>query len=325
VREILSFPFRQVVIVDDGSGAEFSDTLARLERMERVTVLRHAVNMGKGAALKTGINHVCVTFRDVLGIVTVDADGQHSVPDVASVAGALVSNPSCAVLGVRRFTSDVPLRSYVGNRITRTLLRLLVGMDLADTQTGLRGVPIGLAPSLLELRSQHYEFELETLVLLKHRRTEIIQVPISTIYEEGNRSSHFHPLIDSGKIYFVLLRFTLASLVTAAFDNVIFFMMLFSGSSILGSQATSRFFGLFLNYVLVKNFVFYSDQTHLRVFPKYLAAVLGFGFISYGMIIFLVTEAGWAIFPAKVLVETLSYIANFAVQRELIFRGRSDD
>jgi len=180
-------------------------------------------------------------------------------------------------------------------------------------------------PALLVLPSRGYEFELEALFVLKHRRTRVLQVPIRTIYEAGNLSSHFDPLVDSTKIYFVLLRFTLASLATALLDNVVFFSMLFAGSSILAGQAVARLVALFLNYALVKNFVFYSDQTHLRVFPKYLAAVVGFGFISYGLITFLVTQAGWSVLPAKILVETLSYIANFAVQRELVFRARSDD
>src|SRR5438046_2917295 len=69
--------FQRAIVVDDGSGPEFAPIFERLSAMEGVTVLRHAVNLGKGAALKTALNHAACDYPEALGVVTADADGQH--------------------------------------------------------------------------------------------------------------------------------------------------------------------------------------------------------------------------------------------------------
>ena len=75
-----------IVLVDDGSGAVFRETFDQAAQFPGVQVLRHAVNQGKGAALKTGINHALCKFPGLTGIVTADADGQHHPEDIRRVA-----------------------------------------------------------------------------------------------------------------------------------------------------------------------------------------------------------------------------------------------
>src|SRR6516162_7051666 len=74
-----------IVIVDDGSGPEFRDVFARAAAVPNVQLHRHAVNLGKGAALKTAFNHVLCSMPDVVGVVTADADGQHHPDDIEGV------------------------------------------------------------------------------------------------------------------------------------------------------------------------------------------------------------------------------------------------
>src|ERR1700676_1828863 len=69
---------QSIIIVDDGSGPEFAPIFSQLEARPCVTILRHAVNLGKGAALKTGFNNFLLAFPDAAGVVTADADGQHA-------------------------------------------------------------------------------------------------------------------------------------------------------------------------------------------------------------------------------------------------------
>ena len=116
----------------------------------------------------------------------------------------------------------MPLRSRFGNVVTRNLVRAVIGQRMSDTQTGLRGVPSALATELLRLPAAGYEFELDMLVLAKHLAMSVREVPIATVYLDGNVSSHFNPVRDSMKIYFVLFRFALLSLATAVVDNVVF-------------------------------------------------------------------------------------------------------
>src|SRR5579884_2433424 len=87
-------PYLQaVVIVDDGSGPEFAALFDALAARERVVVLPHVVNLGKGAALKTGLNYAACKFRSSVGVVTADADGQHAVADIARVGCELSRHP----------------------------------------------------------------------------------------------------------------------------------------------------------------------------------------------------------------------------------------
>src|SRR4051794_38578704 len=141
VRNLRRQSQRAIVIVDDGSGPDYPETFARASAFPNVTLLRHAVNLGKGAALKTAFNHILCSMPDVIGVVTADADGQHHPDDIERIAGALLARPDALVLGARAFDGDVPLRSKIGNLATRGLMHALLGQKLRDTQTGLRGIP----------------------------------------------------------------------------------------------------------------------------------------------------------------------------------------
>jgi glycosyltransferase involved in cell wall biosynthesis len=204
-----------IVLIDDGSAPEYRDLFARAAALPRVRLLRHEINRGKGAALKTGIHFVLEHFPSLAGIVTADADGQHDPDDILRIVTALESNEGTLVMGARRFEGGVPLRSLIGNVLTRHVVNVLLGRRLADTQTGLRGIPASMLARLLELPSNGYEFELEMLLLAHSFSVPILEEPIRTIYEKGNQSSHFRPLVDSLKIYLVLLRFYTVSLLSS--------------------------------------------------------------------------------------------------------------
>src|SRR5688500_4798664 len=186
-----------IIVIDDGSTPDCQEHFLRISAFPQVQIVRHAVNLGKGAALKTGLNHALVHFPSCCGVVTADADGQHHPEDILKVAEMLQQNPDKLVLGVRAFGGSVPLRSKLGNSATRVLMRLVAGQRLTDTQTGLRGIPVRLIPPLLRLPSSGYEFELDMLMISKQLSCPILEQPIRTIYLEGNQSSHFRPLLDS--------------------------------------------------------------------------------------------------------------------------------
>jgi len=314
-----------IVVVDDGSGEAYRDIFSRVAAFPQVQLLRHAVNLGKGAALKTAMNHVLCRLPDVAGIVTADADGQHHPEDIARVAEALIAQPETLILGCRDFGSDVPLRSRFGNVLTRGIMHALLGQKLTDTQTGLRGIPASFLPRLLRLESTGYEFELQMLIAAHELALPISAVSIRTIYEEGNKSSHFNPIRDSMKIYFVLLRFGSVSLLTALLDNLVFYLAWHRSANILVSQVIGRVAAVCFNYTMVRRSVFYSHQRHKTVLPKYLLLVVVSGAASYGGIRFLNQRLGVSPVSAKLLVETILFFANFAVQRLFIFKPQEGD
>jgi glycosyltransferase involved in cell wall biosynthesis len=322
IRALSEKPVPAIVLVDDGSGPAYSEIFRRAAEFRKVRLVRHAVNLGKGAALKAGINDALCAFPGLQGVVTADADGQHHPDDIERVADRLAAEPDRVILGTRTFGAGVPLRSRIGNTITRTVMGALVGQHVSDTQTGLRGIPARLLPHLLRLESSGYDFELDMLIAVRQQAMRIAEVPIRTIYEPGNRSSHFNPLIDSMKIYFVLLRFSSVSLATAALDTLVFYLAYRRLGNLAESQALGRVLAVAFNYSMVRRAVFISKLRHRAVLPKYLLLVCLSGATSYAGIQLLNSRFHIQPLPAKLLVETLLFFANFAIQRDFIF-GKS--
>ena len=316
-------PIPAIILVDDGSGPEYAEIFRRAAECGKVRLVRHAVNLGKGAALKTGINAALCAFPGLQGVVTADADGQHHPDDIERVADRLAAEPGHVVLGTRSFTGTVPLRSRVGNAVTRTVMRALVGQRISDTQTGLRGIPTTLLPDLLRLEANGYDFELDMLIAVRQKAIRIAEVPIRTIYAPGNRTSHFNPLVNSMKIYFVLLRFSSVSLMTAALDTLVFYFAYRRLGNLAASQALGRLLAVAFNYTMVRRTVFFSKLRHAAVLPKYLLLVCLSGTASYAGIQLLNSRFHVQPLPAKLLVETLLFFANFAIQRDFIF-GKSE-
>ncbi len=323
VQALAALGFAAIVLIDDGSGPAYRWIFDRLAQLESVRVIRHAVNLGKGAALKTGINYVLVEYPEVAGIVTADADGQHDPADVSGVARRFAENPAALVLGTREFAGKVPLRSRLGNTITRGTMRVVVGQRLSDTQTGLRAIPRGLLERMLSVPASGYEFELEMLIAAKHLGVQVIEQPIRTIYEPGNPTSHFQPLRDSMRIYFVLLRFGFISLVTSGVDNLAFYIFFHASGIVAASLVCARILSLAFNYTFVRKAVFLSSAQHRVVLPRYLLLGAANVCASYGLISFLTSVLPLRVISAKILAETFLFVANFEIQRDFIFARRS--
>lgn len=311
--------FEAAVVVDDGGEEEYASTFRVLEEMPNVHVLRHVVNLGKGAALKNGLNFAACAYQASIGVVTADADGQHDPHDIVKVAGALCGFPGHLTLGSRSFDGVVPLRSRLGNTFTRHVLRFVVGYRLHDTQTGLRGIPMALVPDVLRLKATGYDFELDMLVACKAAGLLVQEVPISTIYIDNNRSSHFNPLFDSMRVYFVFVRYGAVSLLTALIDNLVFVFAAAMGGGILVSQVTARLMAGTFNYYGNKRRVFRSEVRDLVAAPRFWFTVIASGAVSYGLIHVFVGYLSMNVIAAKLLAETLMFGLNFVIQREFVF------
>lgn len=200
--------FSSIILVDDGSGPVFAALFAEAVSGFGCRLVTLAPNRGKGAALRAGFA-AALDDPAIGGIVTADADGQHRPDDVVKVARALEMSDS-VVLGIREFSASVPLRSRVGNVVTRRLVAACA-RPFTDTQTGLRGLPRRIATMALAVGGERYEYELSMLFAIPATE-RIVEVPIATVYRPGNDTSHFRPLVDSWRIYRVLGRHLLARL-----------------------------------------------------------------------------------------------------------------
>ncbi len=313
--------FQHIVVVNDGSRSD-CDTLFQALPPE-VTLLNHATNQGKGAALKTGLNHIGYQYPDALGVVTIDADGQHTVEDACRVAQALIEHKDHLIIGGRKFDKGTPWRSLIGNFFTRHAFRLVVGLNLFDTQSGLRGIPKNMIKHLLHIEANGYEFELDMLIRSKHWGIPVLEIPIQTVYIEGNKHSSFRPLQDSLRIYFVLLRFSLIAVLSALVDYGIFILIYYLvHPSVLFALTGGRIVSTAFNYFNVRRYAFRADTSHWRTVPKYLILACFSGVMAWLLITEFMAKLHWHVVTAKVIAEAIMFVVNFLIQRDFIFKRK---
>lgn len=322
-----------VLVVDDGGGEEYLPYFARCESFG-ARVARHAVNLGKGRALKTGLNEIQLHWPMVSGVITADADGQHTPEDILKVARALEANPRALIVGGRAFTGSVPWKSRAGNAITRMVYRLATGIRIHDTQTGLRGLPREALGWMTALPGERYEYEMNMLLKLREYVLPALEVPIETVYIDDNAGSHFNTLRDSARIYWVILRFLFSALLSAGVDYGLYLIGLrwigaltpvaFAPFVKTASYILARICSSLLNYKLNKHSVFGGLGGKNAFWKYYLLVVvqmlLGAGFTT------LLGEIAWM--PqdyAKLPGDILLFFVSFTVQREFVFRPKKTE
>ncbi len=207
VQSIHQAGFTDIVIVDDGSGEDYSGSFQRAAQTPGAQVIYHAINMGKGRAIRTGFNHILQHFPG-RGVITCDADGQHPTDAVLKTAEAMEKHPSRLILAARNFFEEkVPIANLLGNTITRAVFLLLTGIWYADTQCGLRGYPEKVIKALMPIKGERYEFENTMLLSVRSKKIEVQEIPMKAVYIAGNATSHFNKVTDSARIYAAILPF----------------------------------------------------------------------------------------------------------------------
>jgi glycosyltransferase involved in cell wall biosynthesis len=164
----------RVIVVDDGS----ADATASVAREAGAIVVRHRVNLGAGAALRTGTEAALKLGADI--VVHMDADGQHPPEDLPRLIEHLLKGAD-AVTGIRTFHRPMPWLFILGNRFLSQATRTLFGIANPDTQCAYRAFWARCWPSLC-WESTDYAFASEMLVLAKRHGIRWQTVPIRTIY-----------------------------------------------------------------------------------------------------------------------------------------------
>lgn len=313
--------FHHIILVNDGSEPSYDPIFAKAACYPMVKIITHGTNLGKGQALKSGFNHVlCHKITSLCGVITCDADGQHLAEDIISLCHKLSQQPDILWIGARNFDlPHIPFRSKFGNIFTRTLFKWFVGLKLTDTQSGLRGIPLNFLAVLLKTQTIGYDFELDMLMLVKKNRVQLKEHPIQTIYEEKNKCSHFNPIIDSLKIYFVFFRYLAIALFSGLVDYSIFTLCYFFSQNLLLAELTARIISGTVNFGLNKKMVFQSkDKIYPEALRYFLLCLVNLG-VSYGLLTTL-ADLGTNVYFSKISVMTFLFIANFAIQKVLVFK-----
>lgn len=210
-----------VLVVDDGSGDEYTDIFDMVSEM--AVVIHSPHNEGKGRALKHGIEALKKYFPDCTGFVTADSDGQHRPSDILKVCECL-NNGHSMVLTMRQFGKDMPLRSKVGNLLSRWIYTIITGHYLADNQSGLRGFAIKHADWLLKVPGEKYDYEINVIFYADKQHIRMKEIPIEAVYIDGNKSSHFSPVADTLRIYARLFSTAIASVAAVILGEILMFI-----------------------------------------------------------------------------------------------------
>lgn len=326
--------FSNIFVVNDGSKQECLKYFDELKKIEgtNLHIFSHYKNFGKGRALKNAFNQIYYTFPDFECVVTLDGDGQHAIEDVIKVAEMTLENKEKLVLGSREFGKDVPFRSKFGNILTRGVMKALCGINVRDTQTGLRGFSRDLLKEFLDIPGERYEYEMNVLIETKNKDIKIVECPIQTIYLEENKSSHFNPIKDSIRIYSLFIKFIIAAFASFIIDLACFaiFVKVFKNISyayyIFIATVLARVISSVFNFFINKNSVFKNKNNtkkqNIFCFVYYAVLVLINMAISSFAVNAVVKGWGWNETLTKLIVDTLLFIMNFVIEREFIFKNR---
>ncbi|MBR6570886.1 MAG: bifunctional glycosyltransferase family 2/GtrA family protein [Clostridia bacterium] len=336
----------KIVIVDDGSGEEYKALFDTIPQDDVVHIISYQPNCGKGVALKRGMTYLHEECPEQAFVITADSDGQHTVKDVLRMAAAMAEDSNGLLLGSRDFDQpDVPFKSRNGNKITATVFRLLYGVWVRDTQTGLRGFARELLPTMIAVKGDRYEYEMNVLIECAHQKIAMRPLTIQTVYENNNEGSHFRAVRDSIRIYSVILagffRFIGASLASFLVDYLLYlllnrlfknagpamtqqikFLFIYLVPHIVIATAGARVLSGLFNFVVNRKFVFRDKASAGKSFPRYLTVFVLILILSAAITSGLHACFGWSENLIKIPVDILLFFLSYTLQqRWVVSRG----
>ena len=296
-----------------------------------------------------------VSSEDLI-IVVLDCDGQHTVSDALRLCEKASVEPETLWLGSRKQSASSPLRSRIGNGITRNVFRLLSGVKVYDTQTGMRAFSEQLLPRILEVPGDRYEYEMNMLMQFAREKIPMKEMEIETIYIDNNSGSHFSTIKDSWRIYKDLIRqwvktsknhnrssfkdcngHTAISSFKSSFKSFIkfsgiscfsFFLdyalfSVFTGiigpAGLIYSNIAARLISGTVNYQMNRRLVFSDKRNISQSAFQYFLLASGILAANSLLLWILTGIIGINVFAAKIIVEVLLFIVSFLVQKLFIF------
>ena len=178
IAEIKCAGYENIIVVDDGSK---DDTYAKARSINGVTALRHFINRGKGAAVKTGMEAAKILGADV--VVTMDGDGQHSPADISKMLRK-INEGNEVVLGSRlRDPKGMPFYKILHNHIGNLIVWAIYGKWVTDSQSGFRAYS-KKALELIDTKTDRYEYDSEVIREIHRHKLSFSEIPIEVRYTE---------------------------------------------------------------------------------------------------------------------------------------------
>lgn len=309
-----------VLVVDDGSGADYARIFEAVK--EFATVLTLPKNSGKGAALKMGMRHIQKKMPEVENFITCDADGQHSVEDVCRVRDRLHKGDQF-VLTVRKWKKDMPLRSKVGNKLSRFVYALLSNRYLSDNQSGLRGFARVHLDWLVKVEKNNYDYEMNMLYYAAKKNIRVSTLPIEAIYIDNNQSSHFNPVGDTVRIYKSLFRLALGSFIAFGLAEVLVLIasLIFGYDHLLITLPTVAAISCIAN-ILLSQLVFFRNTKCYDQLNTLIYTAFWYTFYTLGCLLLMYALPCLPMWVAFNLVYIVAIPLRFYLQKFIFIASR---
>ena len=295
------------IVVNDGSSKEYDKIFKKL----KCKVLSYDTNMGKGYALKYGLQYIIKNYTNYI-VVTMDSDGQHTVEDALKISKYVEDNPDTLVIGSRKRGKNTPLRSYFGNTITRIIYRGATSIEIYDTQSGLRAFSSDIVPYMLEIKGNRFEYEMNVLLNSKRNNIKIKEIDIQTIYINKNSGSHFNTIKDSFKIYKEIFKFSFISIICFIIDFLLYIFFNVKTKNFIISNILARIVSSTINYLIDRKLVFKSTKKNINNLLEYFIftlVVLAFNTCIVTGFSFFINK-----YFAKIIAEIILFFFSYIIQ-----------
>ena len=323
--------FDDIILVNDGSDKAHMQPFLQLKEYRQCTVLTHEINRGKGRGLKTAFDYCIANRPDIDGVVTVDGDNQHKAEDILNCCNKMIECKDKVILGVRDFSGDdVPPKSKFGNNMTSFVFKFVCGLNISDTQTGLRAIPLKFLPLFSQIKGERFEYETNMLLELKNSNIDFKQVPIETVYIEENASTHFNPIKDSLKIYGVIFKYIFSSLASSVIDLAIFSIVSAlvynkceDSLRILLATVVARVISSLFNFLFNRKAVFKANNNFGSAMMRYYVLCVCQLMVSYGLVYVITSLFGLGqvmTVVTKGVIDTILFMISFYIQRIWVFK-----
>ncbi len=297
-----------VIVINDGSDIKYDKYFNECG----TKVISYPTNRGKGYAIKKGIEYVKDNYSDYI-IVIVDCDGQHQASDALNLCNYVKEHPDTLAIGKRLRKDNVPLRSKIGNAITKYIFSLATEEDIYDTQSGLRAFEEQLTEYMLETKGDRFEYEMNILLGLKERNIKYKEIEIKTIYIDNNRGSHFKTVRDSSRIYKQIIKYKRLSILLFILEFVLFATIYKLTNKIIISNIVAGIMCASLGYITIN-----SEKQKEELFKTNL---INIGKITVSTIIILILSLKLNLYLSKLISE----IVMIALMHKLKSRQRQKD
>ena len=318
--ELLKLKLNNIMIIDDGSSSK--KIFNKLNK--KIVVLHNNKNEGKGYSIKKAIKEADKYFNNINAFITCDDDYQHLPDDIIKINKYLLIDNQSLVLGTRSFKNlNVPKKSRMGNEFSSKFFKLITGKYCPDTQTGLRGIPYSLKNMAINSVGNRYDYEMNFLINAANNNINLCYIPITTVYIDNNKKTHFNPIKDSYLIYKSTIDYIIIALLSFIIDISIFTILINCLNftifkKVLICTYLARIISGLFNYYLNRK-CFNSHNRLKSELTKYLILFISNMIVS-SLIVSFLSAINLNITIIKVLTDLFLFIVNYSISRKYIFK-----